>query len=207
MNDICALVLAAGKSQRMGRPKMVLPFGSQTIIEKVIDNIIEAGISDILVVTGSDRDAVETLCSSKPVVICYNPNYEEGMHSSVVCGFSNLSEHTRAVMVFLGDQPFIPAEVIQTVMLTWRESGKGIVIPTYRGERGHPVLFDCKLRDEILHLDPGVGLRSVTMKFPEEIMEAEVNFPQILRDIDTKNDYIDELNLIEQKWKKKSDSN
>jgi molybdenum cofactor cytidylyltransferase len=195
-DDIYALVLAAGKSQRMGRPKMVLPFGSQTIIEKVIDNIIEAGISDILVVTGSDRDAVESACSSKPVVICYNPLYEEGMHSSVVCGFSHLPGNARAAMLFLGDQPFIPAEVIQSVILTWKQTRKGIVIPTYRGKRGHPTLFDFRLREEILHLDPVSGLRSVTMKFPEEILEVELNFPQILRDIDTKIDYLNELNQM-----------
>jgi molybdenum cofactor cytidylyltransferase len=194
--DIWAIVLAAGKSQRMGRPKMVLPFGSQTIIEKVIDNIIEAGISDILVVTGSDRDAVESACNSKPVVICYNPHYEEGMHSSVVCGFSYLPENARAVMVFLGDQPFIPAVVIQTVIFTWRQSGKGIIIPTYQGKRGHPTLFDFRMREEILQLDPKRGLRSVIMKFPEEISEAEVNFPHILKDIDTKIDYLNELNKM-----------
>jgi len=196
MNNICALVLAAGKSERMGRPKMVLPFGSQTIIETVIDNIMKAGISDILVVTGSDRDAVESACSNKPVAICYNPKYEEGMHSSVVCGFSYLPEITRAVMVFLGDQPFIPFEVIQTVMHTWRQSGKGIIIPTYQGKRGHPTLFDFRLREEILQLDPAIGLRSVIKKFPEEMLEIEVNFPQIMKDIDTKIDYLNELNQM-----------
>ena len=207
MNDIFAIVLAAGKSQRMGRPKMVLPFGSQTIIETVIDNIMKAGISDILVVTGSDRDTVESACSNKPVAFCYNPKYEEGMHSSVVCGFSYLPEITRAVLVFLGDQPFIPFEVIQTVMHTWQQSGKGIIIPTYQGKRGHPTLFDFRLREEILHLDPTAGLRSVIRKFPEEMLEIEVNFPQILKDIDTKIDYLNQLNQMNEQWKKKSDLN
>jgi len=202
MSDICAIVLAAGKSERMGSQKLLLPFGGKTIIETVIDNILQAGLENILVVTGSHKEEIEKLICTMPVTLCHNPDYYGGMHTSVIRGFSYLPDNACAAMVFLGDQPFIPPEVIQTVMLTWRASGKGIIIPTYQEKRGHPTLFDCKLREEILNLDPGMGLRSVTMKFPEEIIEVEVNFPQILRDIDTKNDYIGELNLIEQKWKK-----
>jgi molybdenum cofactor cytidylyltransferase len=194
--DICALVLAAGKSERMGSQKLLLPFGGKTIIERVIDNILLAGLENILVVTGSHRDEIEKLISTMPITFCHNPHYSDGMHTSVIQGFRSLPENTGAVLVFLGDQPFIPAEVIQTVIITWRQSGKRIIIPTFQGKRGHPTLFDFKLREEILHLDPVSGLRSITVKFPEEILEAEINFPQILKDIDTKSDYLNELNQM-----------
>lgn len=198
LKDISAIVLAAGKSERMGSQKLLLPFGGKTIIETAIENILSAAVGNILVVLGSHKDKITQVIHHLPVSTCFNPDYEDGMHSSVIYGFSHLPENDRAVLVFLGDQPFIPAEVIQTVIHTWRASGKKIIIPTFRGERGHPTLFDCRLKNEILQLDPEIGLRSVTMKFPEEILEVEVNFPQILRDIDTKNDYITELKLLGQ---------
>lgn len=198
MNDIIAIVLAAGKSERMGSPKMLLPFGRQTILEAVIDNILKAGIDHIMVVLGSDQEKIKKALEGKPVQFCMNERFQEGMHTSVVCGFQHSPESARAVLLFLGDQPFIPVEVTRTVVLNWQQSGKEIIIPTFRGKRGHPTLFDCRLKNEILQLDPVIGLRSVAMKFPEEILEVEVNFPQILRDIDTKNDYITELKLIGQ---------
>jgi molybdenum cofactor cytidylyltransferase len=205
--EIWAIVLAAGKSERMGQQKLLLPFGAKTIIESVIDQILNAGIDRVLVVLGSDRKKIGLALEGKPLLTCVNNHFEEGMHTSVVCGFQHLPENACAALLFLGDQPFIPVEVTQRIVFTWRQSGKGIIIPTYHGKRGHPTLFDCRLKDEIMHLDSGIGLRSVSIKFPEEILEVEVNFPQILRDIDTKNDYINELNLIEQQWKKKSDLN
>ena len=194
--DICALVLAAGKSERMGSQKLLLPFVGKTIIERVIDNILESGVGKILVVTGSHREEIEKVIHCLRVSTCYNPNYSDGMHTSVIRGFSAIPENTGAVMVFLGDQPFIPEEVIQTIILTWRQSGKGIIIPIYQGKRGHPVLFDLRLKNDVMLLDPVSGLRSVIVRHPEETVEVEVNFPEILRDIDTKNDYITELNLM-----------
>jgi molybdenum cofactor cytidylyltransferase len=196
--DIWAIVLAAGKSERMGTQKLLLPFGGKTIIETVIENILLAGMENILMVLGSHRESIEKVISKEPVFTCFNHDFSEGMHTSVICGFRFLPENARAAMVFLGDQPFIPAEVIQSVISSWKQSGKGIIIPTYNGKRGHPTLFDLKLKEEILHLDPTRGLQSVTLKFPEEILEAEVNFPQILKDIDTKIDYFNELNQMEE---------
>jgi molybdenum cofactor cytidylyltransferase len=193
-NDIHAIVLAAGKSERMGRQKLLLPFRGKTIIETVIDNILLSGVENVLVVTGSHREEIEKTIHCLPVTICYNPDFQGGMHTSVIRGFMSLPENARAIMVFLGDQPFIPAEVTQTVIRTWRQSGKGIIIPACQGKRGHPTLFDSRLREEILDLDASLGLRAVMVKFPEEILEVEVNFPQVARDIDTKNDYFNELN-------------
>jgi molybdenum cofactor cytidylyltransferase len=202
MNDICAIVLAAGKSERMGSQKLLLPYGNLTIIETVIDNILQAGIEHILVVLGADGPEILKAIEGKPVQTCFNDRYAEGMHTSVVCGFRNLPENARAATLFLGDQPFIPSEAIRRVILSWKESGNGIIIPTCHGRRGHPTLFDLKMKEQILQLDPATGLRSVFTAFPEEILEAEINFPAILRDIDTKIDYLNELNQMNDNGRK-----
>lgn len=191
--EVWALVLAAGKSERMGRQKLLLPWGDQTVIEAVIDNIILAGINKIMAVVGSQSEEIARVLGARPVTLCFNSHFAEGMHTSVIQGFSNIPESAGAVMVFLGDQPFIPTDVIKNVFHSWQSSGKGIVIAAYHGIRGHPTLFDMKYREEIIHLDRASGLRSLADKFPGEVLESETNYPEITRDIDTKNDYLNEL--------------
>lgn len=194
--EIWALVLAAGKSRRMGTQKLLLPYRGKTIIEAVIDNILLAGIDKIMVVLGYQKEEITNILQNIPVNFCYNSRFDEGMHTSVICGFSKIPRNAHAALVFLGDQPFIPVDVIRMVVDSWKASGKGIVVPTFKGERGHPTLFDLKFRREILELDPSSGLKSFIKKFAGEVIETETNSPEILRDIDTKNDYFNELNQI-----------
>jgi CTP:molybdopterin cytidylyltransferase MocA len=194
MNDVWAIVLAAGMSTRMGTQKLLLPFGGKTIVEKVVENILNSGISNVMVVLGANHAEIAEVVKSYPVGTVRNENFQEGMHSSVIAGVSALPEEAKAVLIFLGDQPFIPSVAIETVIEVWCDSGKSIVIPLYAGKRGHPPLYDLKLRKELQNLDSSVGLRSVALRFPDEIFEIETFCPEIVRDIDTKNDYLNELN-------------
>lgn len=198
MNDIWAIVLAAGLSTRMGTQKLLLPFEGKTIIEKVVENILNSGIDRINVVLGSNADEISETLKSMPVHFVTNENFRNGMHTSVISGAKALPPETKAVLIFLGDQPFIPEKAIRTVAEAWKTSGKGIVIPLFDGKRGHPPLYDLKYRDELENLDPTQGLRSVALKFPEDIFEVETFCSEIVRDIDTKDDYLNELNKTKQ---------
>ena len=115
------------------------------------------------------------------------------MLSSVQCGFKNLPPDTEAVLVFQGDQPFITPEVINSVIDAYRSSGKGIIVPVYKGKRGHPLLLDSKYKDQINTLDPEKGLRSVTYIHSSDIYEVNTDEPGILRDFDTYDDYNKEI--------------
>jgi CTP:molybdopterin cytidylyltransferase MocA len=150
----------------------------------------------IKVVLGSDHAEIAKALKSWPVSFIRNENFQEGMHSSVMCGIRSLPATARAVLIFLGDQPFISAKVTEKVVEAWRSSGKGIVIPLFEGKRGHPSLYDFKYRNELSNLDPEIGLRSIAQKFQEDICEVETFSPEIIRDIDTKDDYINEINKI-----------
>ncbi|HAQ18821.1 MAG TPA: hypothetical protein DCR40_06225 [Prolixibacteraceae bacterium] len=198
MNDVWAIVLAAGLSTRMGTQKLLLPFGEKTIVERVVENILNSGITRILVVLGSDHLEIEEVLKSWPVKTIRNENFQDGMHTSVISGMKVLPSNAKAVLIFLGDQPFISGNVIQNVVEAWKNSGKGIVIPLFQGRRGHPPLYDMKLRHELSTLNPEIGLRSVAQKFPEDIFEVETFCAEIVRDIDTKIDYINELNKIKE---------
>jgi len=193
MNDVWAIVLAAGMSTRMGTQKLLLPFDGKTIIEKVVENILNSGIENILVVLGADHEEVAEALEFWPVQTVLNENFREGMHTSVTIGVYALPDGAKAVLIFLGDQPCIPENAIRKVIKAWQNSGKGIVIPLYEGKRGHPPLYDLKLRNELQHLDPSVGLRSIAQKFPEEIEAVETGSPGILKDIDTRDEYLWEL--------------
>jgi len=194
MNSICALILAAGESKRMKVPKMLLPFHGKTMLKKVIGNVLSSEVFHTLVVLGSNRDEILGSISHLPVTHCYNENYRNGMLSSVQCGFKNLPEGYDAVLVFPGDQPFIEPEVINLVIRSFRETGKGIVIPVYGNKRGHPMLIGRRYREVIDNLDENVGLRSLAEIYKEDLLEVNTNSPGVLKDFDTEKDYQNETN-------------
>jgi molybdenum cofactor cytidylyltransferase len=195
MPQICAIILAAGESRRMGTNKLILPYQGQPLIIRVIDNVRQAGIRDILIVTGAFRDEIVSLLEELPVRHCYNTNYKQGMLSSVQCGFQHLQGSEDAVILFLGDQPMLPPMVASLLTDTYEQSGKGIIVPAYQGKRGHPILIDKKHKPIIDSLSPEEGLRALLRLCAEDVEEVRVDMPEILRDIDNRNDYFYETTL------------
>jgi molybdenum cofactor cytidylyltransferase len=197
MGSLWAIILAAGESKRMGSPKMLLPFKGITMLEYVIRNVTESAVDNILVVLGAEREVLTELLSKSSVKYCFNDNYKEGMLSSVKCGFGNLPSDFEVAMIFQGDQPLISSTVINKVIEGYRSHNKGIVIPVYKRRRGHPILIDRKYLYEIEMLDNNEGLRSLSRKFSEDVLEVESDDPGILRDLDTYEEYKKELNQIQ----------
>jgi molybdenum cofactor cytidylyltransferase len=113
-----------------------------------------------------------------------------------VCGFRNIPIDHSAVLVFQGDQPLITPKAINSVIEVYLSSGKGIVIPVYEGKRGHPILIGRKYSNEIQKLSPAVGLRSLALKYPDDVQEVNTDVEGILRDFDTYDEYKNEINQI-----------
>jgi molybdenum cofactor cytidylyltransferase len=190
---IWAMILAAGESRRMGQPKLLLPFGEKTIIEIVVEKVVSSKVNNTLVVLGSEREKVEKKIKNFPIKVAFNPDYHSGMLSSVQCGIKTLPEDTQAVVVVLGDQPSVSKDVIDKIVDAYLETGKGIVLPVYEKERGHPVIIDMKYKNEVENLSPDIGLRGTVYSHPEDILEVDVDTPNILQDIDDEADYKREL--------------
>ncbi len=190
---IWGIILAAGESKRMGRPKLLLPFGEKTVIETVIENSLRSKAEEILVVLGSDAEKTTEKIKDYPVRISVNSRFREGMLSSIQCGFEALPEKARASLVILGDQPSVPHSVIDGLVDAHEQTGKGIVLPVYGRKRGHPILVDMRYRDEVRRLSPDIGLRALIHSHAEDIREIEVNTPSILSDIDTAEDYSEQM--------------
>ena len=195
MPEIWAIILAAGESTRMGTNKLLLPFNGKPIISVVIDNVMQSDVDHILVVLGAFRDEMLPLIEEMPVKHCYNPDYKQGMLSSVQCGFRNMPDTMDAAMIFLGDQPMIPGDLANRIIKEYQKSKIGMLIPVCNGKRGHPVLIDKKYKYDIEKLDPAEGLRALFYRPNKDIQEVEVEATGILRDIDTFQDYRNETNL------------
>jgi molybdenum cofactor cytidylyltransferase len=191
---IWAIILAAGASTRMKRQKLLLPFNGLTIIETVVDNAASSVGSSVMVVLGSHSEEIKSKIANRNVDFCVNENYMDGMLSSAICGFRALPPEAKAALIFLGDQPHIPPQATEMVIEAWRKSKKGIVMPTYNGRRGHPVLIETRYKPEIEKLDPEKGLRTLSVKYKEDVFEVECEMPEILRDIDTPEEYQFEIN-------------
>ncbi len=189
MNNIWGIVLAAGASTRMKKQKLLLPYKGTTVIKAVISNALPALKKNMIVVLGANRNEISKEINNSQINLVENWNYQEGMLSSVICGLNALPVNARAFLVFLGDQPQITSDVTFKVIDAYKNSGKGIVIPAFKKKRGHPVLIDHKYKPEILQLDPMKGLRQLLEKFSGDIYEVECGRPEILRDIDTPQDY------------------
>jgi len=190
---IWAVILAAGESRRMGRQKLLLPFGETTVVGAVVGTACASRVDQVLAVLGADRDAVRQEIEPLGIDFAINEDFKMGMVSSVQAGFRALPADAEAAVVMLGDQPFLPASVVDAVVEAYRRSGKGIVVPAFQGRRGHPVLVDLKFRDEVLALDPADGLRRLMRAHPKDVFEAEVEDANILRDMDVPEDYANEL--------------
>lgn len=188
--QIHALVLAAGLSRRMGAPKQLLPFGSRTVLQTVVDTLLSADLSGITVVLGHQADAVRQSLGQRPVTCCLNAHYPEGMFSSLLCGLRHLPDTADAFILALGDQPHIHAHVIQAVIRAYTTTGKGIVIPVWNKKRGHPALINLRrYREKILALSGAEGLKPLMRRYPEDTLEVPVDDAGILHDLDTPEDY------------------
>lgn len=186
---ICAIVLAAGQSRRMGTQKVLLPVQGKSLIARVADEALASRVSHTLVVVGRDADSIRKELADRPVQFVQNPEPESEMLASVRCGLRELPEGCTGVAIVLGDQPGIKAELIDQLMQTFDVSGRGIVVPVCAGKRGHPLVFKTRYRDEILERFDETGLRGLLQAHPEDVYELEIAEPEVFEDLDEPQDY------------------
>lgn len=190
---IAALILAAGGSRRLGRPKQLEPWGSRTLLGHVIDMVESFPVDETWVVVGADLDRVVNEIGSRPVGIIQNPDWETGLASSLRVGLDALTRLSRAdgVLVFLGDQPAVRADVVAALIEKHRRSSAMAIVPKYRYSRGNPVLVDRALWPRLMSLEGDEGAQRLLQAHSEWV--EEVWFDSLPpRDIDTQAD-VEEL--------------
>ena len=188
MSDVAAVILAAGRSKRMGAFKPLLPFGKQTVIESTIDYLRKGGADPVVVVLGHRAEEVRARVSHLNLLCVVNPAPDSEMNASIAVAVRELSVTTKATLIALADHPAVPPAVVSSLIETWRH-GASLVIPTWHNRGGHPVLIDLRYRDELKHLDPERGLRALFEAHRDEVKRIPVDSPYIARDMDTWDDY------------------
>lgn len=192
---IWAIILAAGISSRMGRPKLALPWGDHTILEETTDQVLGAGYEGVVVVLGEAREELEQLLGNRPVKTARNLNFRSGMSSSIKAGVAFVDADATAFAVVLGDQPRITSRIHQLVLAHYRKSGKGICAPLYEGVLGHPVIFAAKYRSEMFALQGDHGARGVLELHKDDVTSFEVKHSEVVASINTRKDYDEQLAL------------
>ena len=188
---ISAIVLAAGESKRMGRPKQMLAWQGETLLRHVLENLINSNADEIILVLGHEAEAISKSLTEFQIKIVINPDYNQGMASSLRQGLLAMDPRSEAFLVLLADQPGIGPEIINRVIRDFQRADprRGIVRPVYRGLRGHPVLIGVRYLQEALQLQGDMGARQILMNHPEDIIEIEVTQDVVLKDIDTPEEY------------------
>jgi molybdenum cofactor cytidylyltransferase len=214
---ISAIVLAAGESKRMGRPKQMLPWQGKTLLRHVLETLVRSDADEIILVLGHEAESIrksltefqiETFENQIPerkmysarrdhdfhqshIKIVINPDYKQGMASSLRAGLLAIDPKSDAFLVLLADQPGIGPDIINHMIREFRQANpkRGIVRPVYHGLRGHPVLIGAQYLQEARQLQGDVGARRILIDHPEDILEIDVDRDAVLTDIDTPEEY------------------
>ncbi|MGE7902980.1 nucleotidyltransferase family protein [Peribacillus sp. NPDC094092] len=194
MPNIGAIILAAGMSIRMGEPKLLLPLRGQPLFRHVIDSILGSSMHPIYLVAGNYIEEIRQHSEDYPELkIIHNPNFADGMSTSLKLGVQSIKEHVDAVMIFLADQPLISLDVIQALLekyIECKDEGVRIVRPKYKGELGHPILVDSLILKEFHSIEGDQGGKSIIKKY--DAVTETVSFDNSMWgfDIDTPEDFL-----------------
>ena len=189
MRKISAILLAAGESKRMGVNKLALPWGSKTVLERCVEVLVRSNIKEVVVVLSDRTKALGSRLRGRKVKLVMNPNYERGMSTSIRRGVQAVDRKNDGILIALGDQPVLRTKTINALIQALvQEKGK-IIVPIFRGRRGHPVLFGPTFTKELLQLKGDVGAKSLLQKHLKSVFEVRTKSKGVVTDMDTWEDY------------------
>ena len=187
---IAGLILAAGESSRMGIDKATLTYRGRTFLETIVQTLGEGDIERIVVVLGHHAQEIQRQIKVEAAQVVINPDYRSGQTSSLQAGLRSLiADDLEAIILCLVDHPAVCAETVRRLVATFRHSGAPVVIPTYQGRRGHPVLIGRQVFHELLDLPTDVGANSVVRRYRPATQFVEVDDEGAVIDVDDPESY------------------
>ena len=182
--------------RRFGRNKLLLTLGNKRIIEHVIDNVKSSKIKDIYLVYGNDQGEFEEIGQSKGIKLIHNRDYHLGQSSSVKKGIELIGDRYRGAMFLLGDQPFISSKTINLLLENFISNQKGIIVPSYQGKRGNPVIFSRDFFSAIKEIEGDRGARDIIKAHQDRTIYIPIKDKRENFDIDSEKDYHRALQII-----------
>jgi len=191
---IIAVILSAGESSRMGRPKALLPIDGVRFIERIVATLKSTRVDEIITVLGHNAEEMRQKVSDLPVKIVVNPDYKQGQLSSLIAAIRSIESgenHHRvdAILVHLVDHPYINVDLVNLMIDRFYETKQLIVVPRYRGRRGHPVIFSRALFAELLAAPLDQGAKTVVHAHRDQTLEIDTDDAGVTVDIDTPEEY------------------
>ena len=184
---VAALVLAAGKSSRMGGPnKLLEEVDGKALVAHAVDTALAADVASVVVVTGHQRERVEAALAGKPVTLVHNPDFAEGLSTSLKAGLRLVAGDVDGALVCLGDMPRLtPAHLDQLLAAFNPAEGRSICVPTYKNKRGNPVLWGRRFFADMQGVAGDVGARHLIGEHADQVVEVEMGDAAVLLDVDT----------------------
>jgi molybdenum cofactor cytidylyltransferase len=193
MTKVAGLLLAAGSSSRMGRPKQLLPFGEQSLIEHAVKEALRSDLHRLHIVLGCRaeeiRDSIGPDLDGRRVQVIENPRYAEGISTSILSGMQVIEREYDHALILLGDMPWITAELINQLIREYLKSGMSLGAVKKMEQRTLPVIVGRKFFPHLHQLQGDVGARELFLRFPREVCLVEADNPYEDTDIDTPEDY------------------
>lgn len=187
------IILAAGESRRLGKPKQMLELKGRILVDWVLDASLASNLDRVVLVLGCENEAILGLLGDKArhpkLEVVINPCYEEGQSSSLRAGLLKVCDGFSAVVFLLGDQPLVSPGLIDLLLFRFAASDKAICVPAHGGRRGNPALFSRSLYPLLMEITGDKGARQVIAAHPGEVLDVEIDDPSPFLDIDTQEDF------------------
>ena len=186
---ISAILLAAGQSKRMnGENKLTKEIQGIPLIKHSVKSILASSIDELIIVLGHQKEIIEKLINkNEKIKFIFNKNFENGMASSIKTGLDNLSEGTEAFFICLSDMPMVNHDIYNQLIKS--KDKKEIIIPTYKGQQGNPVLFSIILKKEIMTIQGDVGAKKILELYKKQSLNVETYDKCVLKDFNTKDSF------------------
>ena len=186
---VSAILLAAGQSKRMGgENKLTKKIRDISLIKHSVKNILASSVDELIIVLGYQKEIIEKLIDkNNKIKFVFNKDFENGMASSIKTGLNNLSEKTEAFFICLGDMPMVNHDIYNQLIKS--KDNKKIIIPTYKGQQGNPVLFNKSMKEKIMSITGDVGAKKILELNKDKILNVEINDQSIAKDFNTQNDF------------------
>ena len=186
---ISAILLAAGQSKRMnGENKLTKEIQGIPLINHSVRNILASSIDELIIVLGHQKETIEKLIDmNEKIKFVFNKDFESGMASSIKAGLNHLSKNTEAFFICLGDMPMVNSDIYNQLIKS--KGNKEIIVPTYKGQQGNPVLFDKSMKETVMNITGDVGAKKILELNKDKILSLEINDQNITKGFNTQDDF------------------
>ena len=186
---ISAILLAAGQSKRMdGENKLAKEIQGVPLIKHSVKNILASSVDELIIVLGYQKEIIEKLIDkNEKIKFVFNKNFESGMASSIKTGLNNLSEKTESFFISLGDMPMVSHNIYNQIIKF--KDNKEIIVPTYKGQQGNPVLFNKSMKEKVIDISGDIGAKKILELNKAKILNLEIDDKSITKGFDTQDNF------------------